>query len=54
MAQYYARLVFDRELHDSLLAKVNSAEADYPGYTMINMLAKQQAEQLLAESDSFF
>lgn len=54
MAQYYARLVFDRELHDSLLTKVKAAEADYPGYTMINMLAKQQAEQLLAESDSFF
>ena len=54
MAKHYARNVFDRELHDSLLTTVQSADADYNGYTLINTLAKLQADQLLAESDEFF
>ena len=54
MAKNYARNVFEKELHDSLLAEVESAPADYPGYTLINTLAKIEAEQLLAESDDFF
>jgi len=54
MAKHYARLVFDQELHDSLLTEVVSANAEYPGYTLINTLAKPQAEQLLAESEEFF
>jgi hypothetical protein len=54
MAKNYARNVFEKELHDSLLAEVESAQADYPGYTLINTLAKIEAEQLLAESDDFF
>lgn len=54
MAKHYTRLVFDQELHDSLLAAVVSADAEYPGYTLINTLAKSQAEQLLAESEEFF
>lgn len=54
MAKHYARLVFDRELHDSLLTTVRSADAEYPGYTLINALAKVQADRLLAESDDFF
>ena len=54
MARHYARLVFDQELHDELLLEVRAAEADYPGYTLINTLAKAEAEQLLAESPEFF
>lgn len=54
MAKHYARLVFDQQLHDSLLTKVQSADADYAGYTLINTLAKREADQLLAESSSFF
>lgn len=54
MAKHYARNVFEKELHDSLLIEVESAPADYPGYTLINTLAKNEAEQLLAESDDFF
>ncbi len=54
MAKHYARNVFDQELHDALLTAVEVAPADYPGYTLINTLAKVQAEQLLAESEDFF
>ena len=54
MAKHYARNVFDRELHDSLLTSVIAANADYPGYVLSNSLAKQEADQLLAESGDFF
>lgn len=54
MAKHYARNVFDRELHDALLTEVKQADADYTGYTLINSLAKIEADQLLAESEEFF
>jgi uncharacterized protein YceK len=54
MARHYARLVYDQELHDTLLLEVKAARADYPGYTLINSLAKAEADQLLAESADFF
>ena len=54
MAEHYARNIFDQEIHDSLLTTVLEAPAESPGYTLINMLAKQQAEKLLAESSEFF
>ena len=54
MAEHYARNIFDRELHDSLLIEVLEAEPEYPGFTLINMLAKRQAEKLLAESEAYF
>ena len=54
MAKHYARAVFDRELHDSLLASVQAASADYPGYVLVNVLAKREAERLLAESGDYF
>ena len=54
MAKNYARNVFDQELHDALLTSVEAAPADYPGYTLINTLAKLEAEELLAESEDFF
>lgn len=54
MAEHYARLVFDRKLHDELLQNVLSDPAEFPGLTLINTLAKQQASTLLAESSDFF
>lgn len=54
MAEHYARTIFDQELHDELLVSVIEAEADYPGYQMINALAKRQAQKLLDESGEFF
>lgn len=53
-AQQYARLVFDKDLHDSLLRNVIAADARVPGYTLTNTLAQEQAAELLAESDDYF
>jgi hypothetical protein len=54
MAKHYARNVFDRELHDRLLNEVLEAQAEYPGYTLVNTLARNEAKKLLAESAEFF
>ena len=54
MAKHYARMVFDQELHDALLTTVQDADAEYPGYTLINALAKVEADQLLEESEEYF
>ncbi|NNE64279.1 MAG: hypothetical protein HKN34_09365 [Gammaproteobacteria bacterium] len=54
MARFYARIIFDKDLHDELLNRVLADAGDYPGYTLINTYAKQQASQLLAESDDYF
>jgi hypothetical protein len=54
MAEHYSRLVFDQELHDSLLNSVMSEPAEFPRYTLINTIAKQQSQILLDESAEFF
>lgn len=54
MAEHYARIVFDQELHDKLLQTVLTDPADVPGFTLINTLAKQRASELLQESVDFF
>jgi len=54
MAQHYARMVFDQELHDQLLQGVLAKPADVPGFTLINTMAKLQASKLLEESVDFF
>jgi len=53
-ARHYARLVYNRELHDRLLNEVISAEADMPGFTLINTLAKQEAKELLQSAGEYF
>ena len=53
-ARQYARLVYDRNLHDRLLKEVLSAGADVPGYVLINTLAKQQAQSLLESAEEYF
>ena len=47
-ARRYARLVFDQELHDRLLTEVLNAPVEAPLYTLFNVLAKQEAQTLLA------
>ena len=54
MARNYARNVYDQELHDQLLNDVLAAETEYPGLTLVNTLAKIEADRLLAESPDFF
>ncbi len=53
-ARQYARLVFDRELHDRLLQEVLKAKPDVPGYALINTFAQEQAQELLDSADDYF
>lgn len=53
-AERYARLVFDRDLHDRLLKEVLDADPNVSGYTLINMHAQQKAVRLLATADDYF
>jgi hypothetical protein len=53
-ARQYARLVFDRALHDRLLQEVVEADPSEPGLTLSNTLAQNQAAELLADADEYF
>ena len=53
-ARRYARMMFDQELHDRLLTEVLEAPAEAPGRTLFNVLAKQDAEELLESSQEYF
>ncbi len=53
-ARRYARLVFDRPLHDRLLNEVLQAPVTAPGLTLSNTLAQRAARELLKSADSFF
>ena len=53
-AETYARLVFERELHDRLLTDVLSADPDAPGLTLMNRIAQEQADALLDSADEYF
>ena len=53
-ARGYARLLYERELHDRLLHEVLAADPEVPGYTLTNVLAQQDAVELLATADDYF
>jgi hypothetical protein len=53
-AQFYARLVFDQELHDKLLNEVLAADPVAPNLTLINTLAKIKAKALLESGKDYF
>lgn len=53
-AQHYARITYNRELHDKLLKEVLAADPDVPGMTLRNVLAQRQARELLDSADSYF
>jgi hypothetical protein len=53
-AQHYARLVFDRKLHDRLLNEVLESKTDVPGYTLSNTLAQKRAKELLESGEDYF
>ena len=53
-ARRYCRMMFDQELHDRLLREVILAPAEVPGRTLLNVLAKRDAEALLASSADYF
>jgi hypothetical protein len=53
-ARCYARLTYDRELHDRLLHEVLEADPQVPGLTLTNTLAQRQARVLLESADGYF
>ncbi|HEX7038275.1 MAG TPA: TRAP transporter TatT component family protein [Pseudomonadales bacterium] len=53
-AEQYARLVFDRDLHDRLLEEVLAADPQQPGMTLMNVVAQQRAAELLESADEYF
>jgi len=53
-AKHYARMMFDRNLHDTMLNKVINTKADQKDLTLSNTLAKQMAEKLLQSADDYF
>ena len=53
-AENYARLVFDRDLHDRLLGEVLAADPVEPGLTLMNTIAQEQARALLDSADDYF
>ncbi|WP_051148525.1 TRAP transporter TatT component family protein [Desulfospira joergensenii] len=53
-AKLYARMLFDRELHDRLLQEVMETDPAVPGHTLVNTYAQEQARRLLEEADDYF
>ncbi len=53
-ARQYARLVYDRELHDRLLEEVIAADPRVEGITLINKLAQEEARAMLKSGEDYF
>ncbi|MCW8930223.1 MAG: TRAP transporter TatT component family protein [Gammaproteobacteria bacterium] len=53
-AEKYARLIFDQNLHDQLLRDVLKADPYSKNLTLMNILAQQKAQELLASSPDYF
>lgn len=53
-AEKYARLVFNKELHDELLKQVIDTKIENDDSTLINTIAQHRAKQLLERSDDYF
>ncbi|MDY0269419.1 TRAP transporter TatT component family protein [Trichloromonas sp.] len=54
LARRYARMFYDRELHDRLLLEVLAADPVAEGLTLFNVLAQEEARALLASADDYF
>jgi hypothetical protein len=53
-ARYYARTLYERELHDRLLAEVLATDPVQPGFTLFNTLAQKEAVELLESAQDYF
>jgi hypothetical protein len=53
-ARSYARLLYERELHDRLLNEVLAADVEQPDLILSNLLARDEALALLASADDYF
>ena len=50
----YARPLYDRELHDKLLLEVISSNPVKKNYTLLNVIAKEQASSMLEDANEYF
>lgn len=53
-ARYYARTLYDRELHDQLLNEVLDADPEQRDYVLTNTLAQAEARELLETAEEYF
>ncbi len=53
-AKGYAKLLYERELHDELLQAVVDADPYQDGFVLSNIMAQEEAALLLAEADEYF
>lgn len=54
-AQYFAKKTFDKNLYIQILNRVLAQPADLvPELTLLNTVAQQKAEKMLAEADEYF
>ncbi len=53
-ARFYARTLYERELHDTLLNEVVDADPTEGTSTLLNVLAQDEAQALLDTADSYF
>ncbi len=53
-AEYYARYAFDRDLFETTLTEVLTAEPSRREHTLMNTMAQVRARELLDEIDEFF
>ena len=53
-AKGYAKLLYERDLHDQLLNEVLQADPNQDGFVLTNVMAQKEAATLLAEADDYF
>ncbi len=53
-AEKYARLVFNRELHDSLLKEILETDISKSDNRLIDVVVQERARKLLANADDYF
>jgi hypothetical protein len=53
-ARGYAKMLYERDLHDRLLNEVLAADPYQDGYTLSNVMAQDQAREMLAQADDYF
>ncbi|MBT8101097.1 MAG: TRAP transporter TatT component family protein [Gammaproteobacteria bacterium] len=53
-AKGVAKVLYDRDLHDRLIAEVLEASPYADGYTLSNVIAQQEASKMAADADNYF
>ncbi len=53
-AKGYAKLLYERELHDRLLNEVVNADPYQDGFVLSNVMAQEEASKLLLDADEYF